>query len=61
MAFKDFFLLFTVCFVWGLNIVITRWVVFDAAVPPIFFAALRFLGVALIPVSYTHLTLPTKA
>jgi len=37
MALKDFFLLFTVCFVWGLNIVITRWVVFDAAVPPIFF------------------------
>ena len=52
MAFKDFFLLFTVCFVWGLNIVITRWVVFDAAVPPIFFAALRFLGVALILIPF---------
>lgn len=51
MGFKDFLLLFMVCFVWGLNIVITRWVVFDAAVPPIFFAAIRFLGVAclLIP------------
>lgn len=48
MNFKDFTLLFTVCFVWGLNIVITRWVVFDAAVPPLFFAAVRFLGVALV-------------
>ena len=47
MGFRDFMLLFAVCFVWGLNIVITRWVVFDAAVPPVFFAAVRFLGVAL--------------
>lgn len=47
MGFKDFLLLFTVCLVWGLNIVITRWVVFDAAVPPLFFAAIRFLGVAI--------------
>ena len=51
MGFRDFSLLFAVCFVWGLNIVVTRWVVFDASVPPIFFAAVRFLGVAalLIP------------
>jgi len=48
MNFRDFLLLFTVCFVWGLNIVITRWVVFDAAVPPIFFAGIRFLGVAVL-------------
>lgn len=48
MNFRDFSLLFTVCFVWGLNIVITRWVVFDASVPPVFFAAIRFLGVAVL-------------
>lgn len=48
MGFRDFILLFTVCFVWGLNIVVTRWVVFDAAVPPLFFAAIRFLGVAVL-------------
>jgi len=52
MNFKDFSLLFTVCFVWGLNIVVTRWVVFDAAVPPIFFAGLRFLGVALLLIPF---------
>ena len=51
MGLRDFSLLFAVCFVWGLNLVVTRWVVFDAAVPPVFFAAIRFLGVAvcLIP------------
>ena len=48
MNFRDFILLFTICFVWGLNIVVTRWVVFDAAVPPIFFAGIRFLGVAVL-------------
>ncbi|MEM8634402.1 MAG: DMT family transporter [Pseudomonadota bacterium] len=51
MTFRDFLLLLAVCFVWGLNIVVTRWVVFDAAVPPVFFAAIRFLlvGMLLIP------------
>ncbi len=48
MGFKDFLLLFMICFVWGLNIVVTRWVVFDAAVPPLFFAAVRFLCVSLL-------------
>ena len=52
MGLKDFLLLFAVCFVWGLNIVITRWVVFDAAVPPIFFAAVRFLGVAVLLIPF---------
>lgn len=52
MGIKDFSLLFTVCFVWGLNIVITRWVVFDAAVPPVFFAAIRFLGVFVLLVPF---------
>ena len=48
MGFRDFLLLFAVCLVWGLNIVVTRWTVFDAAVPPVFFAALRFFGVAAV-------------
>lgn len=52
MGLKDFILLFTVCFVWGLNIVVTRWVVFDAAVPPVFFAAVRFLGVAILLIPF---------
>ena len=47
MSFRDFILLAAVCFVWGLNLVVTRWVVADAGVPPLFFAAMRFAGVAL--------------
>lgn len=46
MNFRDFTLLFFICIVWGLNIVVTRWAVADAGVPPIFFAALRFFGIA---------------
>lgn len=52
MGFRDFNLLFLCCFVWGLNIVITRWVVFDAAVPPLFFAGVRFLGVAVLLIPF---------
>ncbi|MEL6955458.1 MAG: DMT family transporter [Pseudomonadota bacterium] len=46
MTIRDFSLLFAICLVWGLNIVVTRWVVADAGVPPIFFAAVRFFGIA---------------
>ena len=42
MGFRDFILLAAVCFVWGLNLVVTRWVIVDAGLPPLFFAALRF-------------------
>lgn len=45
-------LLFAVCLVWGLNLVVTRWVVTDLAVPPLFFAALRFLGVAIFLIPF---------
>ena len=48
MSFRDFILLAAVCFVCGLNLVVTRWVVADAGVPPLFFAAMRFAGVALV-------------
>ena len=48
MNFRDFLLLAGVCFVWGLNLVVTRWVIADAGVPPIFFAAMRFAGIALV-------------
>lgn len=52
MSARDFILLFAICFVWGLNIVVTRWVVADASVPPVFFAAVRFLGIALVLVPF---------
>ncbi len=52
MTFRDFSLLFAICFVWGLNIVVTRWVVADMAVPPIFFAAVRFLSIGLVLIPF---------
>ncbi|MEO0464908.1 MAG: DMT family transporter [Pseudomonadota bacterium] len=48
MRFADFCLLCVVCLVWGLNVVVTRWVVADAGVPPLFFAALRLLGIMVL-------------
>jgi len=48
MSFRDFLLLAAICFVWGLNLVVTRWVIADAGVPPLFFAAMRFAGIALV-------------
>ena len=52
MQFKDFALLAIICFVWGLNLVVTRWVIADAGIPPLFFAAMRFLGIALVLVYF---------
>lgn len=48
MGFRDFNLLVAVCFAWGLNLIVTRWVVTDGGMPPLFFAAIRFLGIALV-------------
>ncbi len=36
----DFLLMAAICFVWGLNFVVTRWVVTEAGMPPLFFASL---------------------
>jgi O-acetylserine/cysteine efflux transporter len=42
---SDLLLLLACCVLWGVNLPLTRWAIAD--VPPIFFAALRFLGLAL--------------
>lgn len=52
MSLRDFGLLFLICFVWGVNLVMTRWVVADFHVPPLFFAAIRFLGVAVVLIPF---------
>jgi O-acetylserine/cysteine efflux transporter len=46
MSGRDFALLALVCFVWGVNLPLTKWVVED--IPPIFVAALRFIGIAML-------------
>jgi O-acetylserine/cysteine efflux transporter len=45
MKLRDLGLLLLCCLAWGLNLPLTRWAVQD--VPPIFFAGLRFMGLAL--------------
>ena len=47
----DFGLLFVVCLIWALNLVITRWTVSVADVPPVFFAGVRLglVGLLLAP------------
>jgi len=43
---RDFALLTLICVAWGLNLPLTKWVV--ESVPPLFYAALRFGGIALV-------------
>ena len=52
MSARNFLLLMAICLVWGLNVVVTRWVVANLGVPPIFFAALRFGLVGLVLVGF---------
>ncbi len=49
MTLRDFGLLSLICLCWGLNLVLTRWVVQD--VPPLFYAFVRFalIGLVLTP------------
>lgn len=46
MTLRDFGLLSIICLCWGLNLVLTRWVVQD--VPPFFYAFMRFGLIALV-------------
>lgn len=46
MAPRDFALLFAMCLCWALNVILSRTVIADWGVPPLFYATLRFVGVA---------------
>jgi O-acetylserine/cysteine efflux transporter len=48
MPARDLLLLIGICLVWGTNIPVSKWVVQDMGVPPVFFAALRFGLIALL-------------
>lgn len=48
MALRDFALIVLVCLIWASNNIISKFVVADLAVPPLFYAAVRFALVALI-------------
>ncbi|WP_417591882.1 DMT family transporter [Parasphingorhabdus sp.] len=48
MRARDFLLLVLICLIWASNNVLSKIIVDDWAVPPIFYAALRFFVVALV-------------
>lgn len=48
MRLKDFLLLIVICIVWAMNIVVSRWFLGHESFPPLFLAASRFLGVAIL-------------
>ena len=48
MALRDFALIVLICLVWATNNIISKFVVADLAVPPLFYAAVRFALVGLI-------------
>lgn len=48
MRVRDFLLLVGVCLIWAFNNVLSKIIVTDWAIPPLFYAALRFALVALI-------------
>lgn len=47
MSPRDFILMMSVCLAWALNVAISKVVLTDLAVPPLFYAGLRFLLVGL--------------
>lgn len=48
MRVRDFFLLVAVCLIWAFNNVLSKIIVTDWGIPPLFYAALRFIIVALV-------------
>lgn len=48
MALRDFALLVLICLVWASNNIISKFVVSEMDVPPLFYAAVRFLVVAVV-------------
>jgi len=48
MRIGDFFILSLCCLIWGGNFVLSKWMLSDLALPPFFFAAVRFSLVAVL-------------
>ena len=52
MALRDLFLMFLVCFVWAAHTVVSKIVVSDLEIPPLFYAAIRFGIVAALAIPW---------
>jgi O-acetylserine/cysteine efflux transporter len=46
MALRDFALLVVICIFWGLNMVVSKWVVGPLGVPPLFYGVMRSAAIA---------------
>ena len=52
MKINDFIFLSLICMIWGLNLVFSRWVISEGGLQPLFFAAVRFLGIVILLSSF---------
>ena len=52
MKFSDFLMLCLCCLIWGGNFVLSKWMLSDLALPPFFFAAVRFTLVSILMVPF---------
>lgn len=48
MRFFDFIILCLCCLIWGVNFVVSKWMLTDLSIPPLFFACVRFALVAVL-------------
>ncbi len=52
MPFRSFCLLILICFIWSLNVVVSKLVIGDMGIPPLFYAALRSLLVLAVLIRF---------
>ena len=48
MAIRDFGLFCLICTVWGMNMIVSRWVFIATDIEPLFYAGMRFGMIALV-------------
>jgi len=48
MSARDFLIMCLICLIWGGNFVLSKWMLNDLALPPFFFACVRFMLVAVL-------------
>lgn len=60
MTIRDFALLSLICLVWGMNLIVSRWVFIATDIEPFFYAGLRFALIALVLTPIFFQTWPEK-
>lgn len=60
MTLRDFGWLSLVCMIWGLNIIVTRWVFLNSDIQPVFYAGIRFALIALVLTPFLFRRIPEQ-